>query len=82
MHLILTLPDNGLIVPEQASQLLLDATVAGGPDRDFAAVCAVLFDPLGIALDGAVWPAIFDTGENCRWGDASGRRDAAVGCGR
>ena len=63
MHLILTLPDNGLIVPERASQLLLDATVAGGPDRDFAAVCAVLFDPLGIALDGAVWPAIFDTGE-------------------
>ncbi|MBV1934321.1 MAG: hypothetical protein KUG59_06510 [Parvibaculaceae bacterium] len=63
MHLILTLPDNGLIVPERASQLLLDATAAGGPDRDFAAVCAVLFDPLGIALDGAVWPAIFDTGE-------------------
>ena len=63
MHLILTLPDNGLIVPERASQLLLDATVAGGPDRDFAAVCAVLFDPLGIALDGAVWPAIFDTGD-------------------
>lgn len=62
MHLILTLPDNGLVVPEKASQLLLSATREGGFDRDFAAVCAVLFDPLGIALDGAVWPAIFDTG--------------------
>ncbi|MBV1887162.1 MAG: hypothetical protein KUG61_08765 [Parvibaculaceae bacterium] len=63
MHLILTLPDNGLVIPERASQLLLAATAAGGPDRDFAAVCAVLFDPLGIALDGAVWPAVFDSGE-------------------
>lgn len=63
MHLILTLPDNGLMMPERASQLLLVAAETGGADRDFAAVCAVLFDPLGIALDGAVWPAIFDTGE-------------------
>ena len=63
MHLILTLPDNGLIVPERASQLMLAAIATGGPDRDFAAVCAVLLDPLGIALDGAVWPAIFDSGE-------------------